>query len=120
MLPAEIKPWLEASIFARVSGYLKDWRADIGAHVKQGELLGEIDAPELNQQLEQARAQLVLAEANLKLATTTDERWQSLLKRAAQNRKPPRNLPPGLSRPPMLRPWRPMSIVWKTCSPTSG
>jgi len=83
MLPAEIKPWLEASIFARVSGYLKDWHADIGAHVKEGELLAEIDTPELNEQLEQARAQLVLAKANLQLAITTDERWQSLVKRAA-------------------------------------
>ncbi|MDB6030342.1 MAG: Efflux transporter, family, subunit [Verrucomicrobiales bacterium] len=82
-LPAEIKPWLEASIFARVSGYLKVWRVDIGAHVKEGQLLAEIDTPELDQQLEQARAQLVLAQANLQLAKITDERWQALVKRAA-------------------------------------
>jgi membrane fusion protein (multidrug efflux system) len=83
MLPAEIRPWLVASIFAQVSGYLKTWLVDIGAHVKAGQVLAEIDTPEVNQQLEQARAQLVLAEANLKLAETTDARWQALLKRAA-------------------------------------
>lgn len=83
MLPAEVKPWLEASIYARVSGYLKTWLVDIGGHVKEGQVLAEIDTPELDQQLEQARAQLVLAEANLKLAKTTDDRWQGLLKRAA-------------------------------------
>lgn len=83
MLPAEIRPWLEASIYAQVSGYLKNWLVDIGAHVKAGEVLAEIDTPEINQQLEQARAQLVLAQANLKLAQITDDRWQALLKRAA-------------------------------------
>jgi multidrug efflux pump subunit AcrA (membrane-fusion protein) len=80
MLPAEVKPWLEASIYARVSGYLKTWLVDIGGHVKEGQVLAEIDTPELDQQLEQARAQLVLAEANLKLAKTTDDRWQGLVK----------------------------------------
>ncbi|MDB6017331.1 MAG: family efflux transporter, subunit [Pedosphaera sp.] len=83
MLPAEIRPWLTASIFAQVSGYLKNWFVDIGAHVKPDQVLAEIDTPEVNQQLEQARAQLILAKANLKLAETTDARWQALLKRAA-------------------------------------
>jgi membrane fusion protein, multidrug efflux system len=83
MLPGEVRPWLEASIYARVSGYLKTWLVDIGGHVKEGQVLAEIDTPELDQQLEQARAQLVLAEANLKLAKTTDDRWQGLVKRAA-------------------------------------
>ena len=83
MLPGEVRPWLEASIYARVSGYLKTWLVDIGGHVKEGQVLAEIDTPELDQELEQARAQLVLAEANLKLAKTTDDRWQALVKRAA-------------------------------------
>jgi membrane fusion protein (multidrug efflux system) len=83
MLPAEIRPWLTASIFARVNGYLKDWLADIGAHVEAGQVLAIIDTPEIDQQLEQARAQLVLAQANLELATTTDVRYQTMLKRAA-------------------------------------
>lgn len=83
MLPAEIKPWFEASIYAQVSGYVKTWLVDIGAHVEAGQVLAEISTPEVNQQLEQARAQLALAQANLQLAVVTDERWQALLKRAA-------------------------------------
>jgi len=79
-LPAEIRPWREASIFARANGYLKDWVADIGAHVKAGQLLGEIETPDLDQQLEQAKAQLALAQANLHLAEITDNRWIELLK----------------------------------------
>jgi len=80
VLPAEIRPWREASIYARANGYLKDWVADIGAHVQAGQLLAEIETPDLDQQLEQAKAQLVLAQANLHLAQVTDDRWQMLLK----------------------------------------
>jgi RND family efflux transporter MFP subunit len=82
-LPAEIRPWREASIYARANGYLKDWVADIGAHIHAGQLLAEIETPDLDQQLDQAKAQLVLAQANLHLAETTDERWQHLLKTAS-------------------------------------
>jgi membrane fusion protein (multidrug efflux system) len=80
ILPAEIRPWREASIFARANGYLKDWVADIGARVQEGQLLAEIETPDLDQQLEQSKAQLVLAQANLHLAETTDARWRELLK----------------------------------------
>jgi membrane fusion protein, multidrug efflux system len=83
VLPAEIRPWREASIYARADGYLKDWVADIGAHVQAGQLLAEIETPDLDQQLEQAKAQLLLAQANLHLAQTTDERWKALLKTAS-------------------------------------
>ena len=83
MLPAEIRPWREASIYARANGYLKDWVADIGAHVQAGQLLAEIETPDLDQQLEQAKAQLVLSQANLHLAEITDKRWQELLKTAS-------------------------------------
>src|SRR5882762_9022784 len=83
VLPAEVKPWLEASIFARANGYLKDWVADIGAHVQAGQLLAEIETPDLDQQLEQAKAQLVLSQANLHLAEVTDNRWKELLKTAS-------------------------------------
>ncbi len=83
VLPAEIRPWREASIYARANGYLKDWVADIGAHVKAGQLLAEIETPDLDQQLAQAQAQLVLAQANLHLAEITDQRWQQLLKTAS-------------------------------------
>ena len=80
VLPAEVQPLLQASIFAQVSGYLKKWNVDIGAHVTAGQILAEIDTPELDRQLDQARAQLGVAEANLKLAQITDARWQMLLR----------------------------------------
>src|SRR5262249_31230439 len=83
ILPAEIRPWREASIFARAKGDLKDGVADIGAHVQAGQLLAEIETPDLDQQLEQAKAQLVLSQANLHLAEITDKRWQELLKTAS-------------------------------------
>jgi membrane fusion protein, multidrug efflux system len=83
ILPAEIRPWREASIYARANGYLKDWKSDIGAHVQAGQLLAEIETPDLDQQLDQAKAQVVLAQANLHLAETTDARWQALLKTAS-------------------------------------
>ena len=82
VLPAEIKPWREASIYARANGYLKDW-VDIGAHVQSDQLLAEIETPDLDQQLEQAKAQLQLSQANLHLAETTDARWKILLKTAS-------------------------------------
>jgi len=83
VLPAEVKPWLEASIYARANGYLKNWVADIGAHVEAGQQLALIETPDLDQQLEQAKAQLVLAQANLHLAEVTDNRWKELLKTAS-------------------------------------
>src|ERR1700751_562665 len=79
-LPAEVKPWQEASIFARVNGYLKDWLVDIGAHVQKDQLLAEIDTPDLDQQLAQARSQAVLAKRNLDQATSTNTKWQELYK----------------------------------------
>ena len=81
-LPAEVKALVEAPIYARASGYLKRFLVDIGAQVKAGDLLAEIDTPELNQELAQARAQLVQAEAALALAKTTTARWAELLKSA--------------------------------------
>lgn len=79
-LPAEVKPYLEAPIYARASGYLKRWLTDIGARVKEGELLAEVDSPELNQELAQAKAQVAQAQAALGLARTTAARWDELLK----------------------------------------
>jgi membrane fusion protein (multidrug efflux system) len=78
MLPAEVKPWQEASIFSRVNGYLKSWDADIGAHVEQDQLLAEIDTPDLDHQLEQARSQATLAQNSYDLAKITNEKWQRL------------------------------------------
>jgi membrane fusion protein (multidrug efflux system) len=79
VLPAEVQPMLQASIFARVSGYLKKWNVDIGARVTAGQVLAEIDTPEIDRELDQARAQLGVAQANLNLTKITDARWQSLL-----------------------------------------
>jgi len=78
MLPAEVKPWQEASIFSRVNGYLKSWDVDIGAHVEQDQLLAEIDTPDLDHQLEQARSQAALAQKSYDLAKITNEKWQRL------------------------------------------
>jgi RND family efflux transporter MFP subunit len=80
VLPGDMQPYIDAPIFARDNGYLKKWYADIGAHVKAGELLAEIDAPEIDQQLQQARADLATAEANLRLAEVTATRYKELLK----------------------------------------
>ena len=83
ILPAEANPLVEAPIYARTSGYLKRYLVDIGSQVKTGDLLAEIDTPELNQQLAQARAELTEAEAALALARTTAARWAELLKTAS-------------------------------------
>jgi len=79
-LPAEVKPWQEASIYARVNGYLKSWLVDIGAHVDKDQLLAEIDTPDLDQQLAQAQSQAVLAKRNLDQAKSTNTKWQELYK----------------------------------------
>jgi membrane fusion protein (multidrug efflux system) len=78
MLPAEVRPWQEASIFSRVNGYLKSWLVDIGAHVDQDQLLAEIDTPDLDHQLEQARSQATLAVGSSHLAKITNDKWQKL------------------------------------------
>ena len=78
-LPGRLEAFESAPIYARVSGYLKSWRVDIGMPVKAGEELAVIDTPELDQQLNQARADLVSAKANAALAKTTADRWQALL-----------------------------------------
>lgn len=82
-LPAEVQAFVQASIHARASGYLKDWFVDIGDHVTNGQVLAEIDTPELDQQLAQAIAELDLAAASLDLARTTAARWEELLKTAS-------------------------------------
>jgi len=79
-LPGDMQPFTDAPIFARTSGYLKNWSVDMGAKVKAGQLLAEIDSPEVDQQLQQARADLATAEANLRLAEVTATRYQDLLK----------------------------------------
>jgi RND family efflux transporter MFP subunit len=80
VLPANVQAFIDSPIYARTNGYLKRWYVDIGAHVKAGQLLAEIDTPEVNQQLRQARADLATAEANLRLAEITANRYRDLLK----------------------------------------
>jgi RND family efflux transporter MFP subunit len=83
VLPGDIEAWYEAPIYARVSGYLKNWYFDFGAHVQKGQLLAEIDAPDLDAQLAAAKAKLASAEAQVKVrdaerqfADTTYARWR--------------------------------------------
>ncbi|HEX4066990.1 MAG TPA: efflux RND transporter periplasmic adaptor subunit [Acidobacteriaceae bacterium] len=79
-LPGNTLPYIDTPIYARTSGYLRKWYFDIGAHVKKGDLLAVIETPELDEQLDQANAELKTAQANLQLAQITAERWQHLLK----------------------------------------
>ncbi|MGC1548566.1 MAG: efflux RND transporter periplasmic adaptor subunit [Rhodanobacter sp.] len=78
-LPGHLEAWNSAPIHARVGGYLKAWYKDIGDKVKAGEVLATIDTPELDQQLEQAKAVLAKAQADANLANITSKRWQHLL-----------------------------------------
>jgi RND family efflux transporter MFP subunit len=80
VLPGTLKAYVESPIYARTNGYLKKWYEDIGSHVNKGDLLAEIDTPEVDQQLAQMRADLTTAQANLGLAGTTTARYQVLLK----------------------------------------
>ena len=79
-LPGRLEAYSRAPIYARVSGYVKDWKVDIGARVQAGQLLADIEAPDVDQQLSQARADLLTAQANAALAVTTAKRWQGLVK----------------------------------------
>jgi RND family efflux transporter MFP subunit len=79
VLPGSVQAYYEAPIHARTAGYLKAWYTDIGTPVKKGQLLAEIETPEVDQQLRQAEADLGTARANYELARTTNERWQGLL-----------------------------------------
>jgi RND family efflux transporter MFP subunit len=78
VLPGNIEAYNDTPIFARTNGYLKRWHADIGARVKQGQLLAEIETPEVDDQLQAARADLATAEANYQMANKTATRWSEL------------------------------------------
>jgi RND family efflux transporter MFP subunit len=80
VLPGIVQAYIEAPIYARTSGYLKTWHRDIGSHVHAGDLLAEIETPEVDRQLSQAKADLATAQANLDLSRSTNERWKELLK----------------------------------------
>src|SRR3981081_1026553 len=80
ILPGNVEPFITSPIYARTNGYLRKWYFDIGAHVKQGQLLAVIETPEVDQQLEQSLSNLNTAKANLALAEITKNRYQGLLK----------------------------------------
>ncbi len=80
LLPGAVTPYIDASIYARTSGYIVHWYADIGANVKAGQTLAVIETPELDAQLSQARADEATALANYQYAKTTADRWQEMLK----------------------------------------
>jgi RND family efflux transporter MFP subunit len=87
VLPGDVQAFYTAPIHARVSGYLKRWYADIGTPVKAGQLLAEVDTPDLDQQVLQARADLATAQANQSLAATTAKRWSGLVAQDAVSRQ---------------------------------
>lgn len=87
MLAGDVRAYSDAPIFARTNGYLKRWTTDIGTKVKKGQLLAEIDAPEINDQLRQARADAQTARANYLLAKTTADRWTQMLKNNSVSRQ---------------------------------
>lgn len=79
-LPAQLQPYVQSSIYSRTNGYLLRWTRDIGSHVNKGELLAEIDTPEVDQELSQAKAARQQIEAQLQLAKSSAERWTNLRK----------------------------------------
>jgi RND family efflux transporter MFP subunit len=79
VLPGSVQPFISSPIYSRTNGYLKKWYVDIGAHVKKGQLLALVETPEVDQQLAQSRSNLATAQANLKLAEITRNRYQGLL-----------------------------------------
>src|SRR5258708_3525915 len=111
ILPGDIQPYGRATVYSRVNGYLKSWDTDIGAHVKVNDALAPSEAPDLDQQLAQARATLASAKANYDIASLTAGRYSTLVEKqaisqqsadqsAADARKPPgRARYPGAPRP---------------------
>jgi RND family efflux transporter MFP subunit len=83
ILPGNIQPYNKAAVYARVNGYLKSWSKDIGAHVKAGDVLALIDAPDLDEQFAQAKATLASAKANYDIATVTANRYNTLVQKQA-------------------------------------
>jgi len=86
-LPGNVQAFNDTPIYARTSGYLKRWYVDIGSHVQQGQLMADIETPELDQQLQQAQADLKAAQANLEMAAITSKRWQNLLTKNAVSKQ---------------------------------
>ncbi|HEX4022377.1 MAG TPA: efflux RND transporter periplasmic adaptor subunit [Acidobacteriaceae bacterium] len=86
-LPANTQAYIDTPIYARTSGYLLHWYADIGTHVQKGQVLADIQTPELDQQVDQAQSDLATAQANFEIAQITAERWEKLLAKNAVSRQ---------------------------------
>jgi membrane fusion protein, multidrug efflux system len=86
-LPADVEPYQDVAIYARISGYVGKWFSDIGTRVSAGQLLAVIEAPEVDAQLDQAKADAATALANFQIARTTAERWQELVKSNSVSRQ---------------------------------
>src|SRR5579875_1294387 len=86
-LPANTQAYIDTPIYARTNGYLRKWYADIGTHVHRGQILAEIETPELDQQVQQAQSDLATAQANQQIAQITAERWKKLLAKNAVSRQ---------------------------------
>jgi RND family efflux transporter MFP subunit len=86
-LPASVQGFMDSPVYARTSGYLLHWYADIGTHVKKGQLLADIQTPELDQQVQQGQSDLATAQANYQLAQITADRWQKLLVKNAVSKQ---------------------------------
>ncbi len=87
VLPGNVQAFISTPIYARTNGYLRQWYFDIGSHVRAGQLLAEIEAPEVDRQLDQARADLATATANYTLAESTAARYQDLLRTDSVSRQ---------------------------------
>jgi RND family efflux transporter MFP subunit len=96
-LPAEVKPWQEASIYPRVNGYLKSWLVDTGEHVEAGQLLSEVEIPDLQRKIDQAQSQAVLTEHSLQLAKDTNTKWQQLFKQGVVSQREAENTATSLA-----------------------
>ncbi|MFN2633401.1 MAG: efflux RND transporter periplasmic adaptor subunit [Thermoanaerobaculia bacterium] len=97
LLPGTAQAFTDAPIYARTNGYLKKWHADIGARVRKGQILAEIDSPEIEQQLQQAKADLATAEANERLAKVTGDRYSELAKSDSVSKQEADNAAGGLA-----------------------
>jgi multidrug efflux pump subunit AcrA (membrane-fusion protein) len=86
-LPANTQAYIDTPIYARTNGYLRKWYADIGTRVHRGQILAEIETPELDQQVQQAQSDLATAQANQEIAQITAERWKKLLAKNAVSRQ---------------------------------
>ena len=123
MLPGNVQAFIDTPIYARTNGYLKRWYVDIGARVKAGQLLAEIETPEVDDQLQQARADLATARGQLRARRRRPPtRWQELLKtgRGVASRTPTR---PAATMQAQQggagRPRASTSRAWRSCSRSS-